>query len=139
MVDDLRAKLLVALERHPGVLVAYLFGSTARGTARPLSDVDVAVLLADGVDPLHERLTLMAEIASAIGSDEVDVVVLNDAPVALAYRVLRDGILLRSTDDLARIRHRVTVVDRYLDMEPFRRVQAEGLRHRLDEGRFGRR
>jgi hypothetical protein len=29
-------------------------------------------------------------------------------------------------------------VDRYLDMEPFRRVQADGLRHRIEEGRFGR-
>ncbi|RLC56366.1 MAG: hypothetical protein DRI80_16390, partial [Chloroflexota bacterium] len=32
------------LARH-GVVLAYLFGSQAEGTAGPLSDVDIAVLL----------------------------------------------------------------------------------------------
>ena len=33
------------LNHYPQVLVAYLFGSQARGQAGPLSDVDVAILL----------------------------------------------------------------------------------------------
>jgi hypothetical protein len=137
-VDDLQDTLRAVVERHQEVLVAYLFGSVARGTSGPLSDVDVAVLLSDGVDPFAAQLDLMGDIASAIRSDEVDVVVLNTAPVSLAYRVLRDGVLLLSRNDVARIRHRVGVIDRYLDMEPFRRVQSVGLHHRLQEGRFGR-
>lgn len=118
--------------------MAYLFGSSARGTRGPLSDVDVAVLLADDEDPLEAKLRLMADISAAIASDDVDVVVLNVAPEPLAFAVLRDGIVLVSRDDVARVRHRARVFDRYMDMEPFRRVQAEGLRHRLEEGRFGR-
>jgi hypothetical protein len=52
--------------------------------------------------------------------------------------VIRDGRVLCSRDERARIRHWVSTVDRYLDMEPFRRALAQGERHRIEEGRFGR-
>ncbi len=65
-------------------------------------------------------------------------VLLNGAPVALAYRVLRDGRLLVCRDEGARVDHWVRTVVRYLDMEPFFRTFEEGLRHRILEGRFGR-
>lgn len=129
----LAAELTDRLEAEPDVVVAYLFGSRARGTPRSGSDRDVAVLLADDVDVGRRRV----ELTAALGPG-VDVVVLNDAPVALGYRVLRDGVLLVNRDDRARTRHWVSTVDRYLDSEPLRRVLAEGLRKRLEEGRFGR-
>lgn len=137
-VVDLQDELRAVLERRPEVLVAYLFGSVARGTSGPLSDVDVAVLLTDGVDQFATQLALMGDIASAIRSDDVDVVVLDRAPVALAYRVLRDGKLLLCKDEQARVRHWVMTVDRYIDLEPFRRTLSEGTHHRIVEGRFGR-
>jgi hypothetical protein len=77
-------------------------------------------------------------LAAALGSDDVDVVVLNTAPVVLGYRVLRDGLLLLSRDDRARVEHWVRTVDRYIDMEPFRKTLSEGTRHRIVEGRIGR-
>jgi predicted nucleotidyltransferase len=127
------AELAARLASEPDVIVAYLFGSRSRGTARPASDVDVAVLLTAEADNRRRRL----ELGSRLG-DAVDLVVLNDAPVALAYRVLRDGILLISNDEPARVRHWTRTVDRYLDTAPLRRALAEGTRHRLEEGRFGR-
>jgi predicted nucleotidyltransferase len=136
--EELEANLRGRLERHPDVLVAYLFGSSARGTAGPLSDVDVAVLLRGDGDPSRRHLELIGEAAAAAGSDKVDVVLLNEAPVALAYRVLRDGRLILCRDERARARFFVDIVDRYLDMEPFRRALADGVKHRLEAGRFGR-
>jgi uncharacterized protein len=130
---SLAAQLAALLEAEPDVVVAYLFGSRARGTPRPGSDADVAVLLADDTDP-HAR---QVELSAALGP-EVDVVVLNHVPVALGYRVLRDGVLLVNRDDRARVRHWVRTVDRYLDSEPLRRVLADGLRKRVEEDRFGR-
>jgi predicted nucleotidyltransferase len=126
-------RLTEALAAEPGVVVAYLFGSRARGTSHSQSDIDVAVLFADSVDAHERELDLRATLG-----DNVDLVVLNDAPVSLAYRVLRDGVLLVSHDDAARIEHWVRTVDRYIDMAPMRRAFDEGLRHRLAEGRFGR-
>lgn len=125
------------LERETDVLAAYLFGSQARGTARGHSDVDVAVLLADD-DRGERRLELIADLSASVDAGDVDLVVLNDAPPALAYRVLSEGRLVLCRDEKARIRHWVRTVDRYLDMAPTRKMLEQGLRHRLEEGRFGR-
>lgn len=62
------------------IAFAYLFGSSARGEEGPLSDVDVAVYLTQEKDRLTIRTKLMEKIAKALGTDRVDVVVLNDAP-----------------------------------------------------------
>ena len=131
--EEQAADLAARLEAEPDIAVAYLFGSRARGNARPNSDVDVGVLLDAGVDIHRRQLDLMASLGA-----NVDLVVLNDAPPALGYRVLRDGIVLVCHDDRARVEHWVRTVDRYLDTAPMRRTLEEGLRHRIAEGRFGR-
>ncbi|GBC87819.1 hypothetical protein HRbin12_01837 [bacterium HR12] len=139
MDPEIETRLRSTLERHPEVVVAYLFGSAARGRAGPLSDLDVAVLLAEGTDAASAQLDLIGDLAAATGTDRVDVVVLNEAPNELAFRVVRDGRLLLCRDDAARVRHRVRTTLEYLDLEPLRRIVAGGLRRRLAEGSFGRR
>lgn len=134
---DTVERLRSALAADPDVVVAHLFGSFGRGRAGPLSDVDVAVLFRDGADE-GAKARVSADIASAVSPIRADVVVLNDAPVALAYRVVRDGQILLSRDEHARIDFWVRTVDRYLDMAPARRILEDGLRHRLRERRFGR-
>jgi predicted nucleotidyltransferase len=136
-MPDLVGRLRRVLADAPGVVVAYLFGSHARGRAGPLSDVDVALLF-DGDDE-KQRLELTAAIAHAAAPSRADVVVLNHAPVALSYRILRDGKAVVSRDERARVQYWVRTVDRYLDMAPARRILAAGTRNRLREGRFGRR
>lgn len=135
--DEIADAVRERLAREDDVVAAYLFGSQARGTAGALSDVDVGVLLEDEPDERRE-LELRAALAEAAGSSEVDVVVLNRAPVALAYRVLAGGRLLLSRDERHRVAHWARTVDRYLDMAPMRRMLDAGLGHRLEEGRFGR-
>jgi predicted nucleotidyltransferase len=95
--------------------------------------VDVAVLLDESADLHRRRLDLMATPGA-----NVDLVILNDAPPALAYRVLRDGVVLVCHDNRARVEHWAQTVDRYLDTAPMRRTLEDGLRHRIAEGRFGR-
>jgi predicted nucleotidyltransferase len=81
--------------RPEGIAAVYLFGSVARGTARPDSDVDVAVLFQTphrGRTPAC-RWIWRASLERALGR-QIDLVMLNGAPVDLAHRVLRDGVLL---------------------------------------------
>lgn len=87
------------------VVVAYLFGSQARGDAGPLSDVDVAVLLEDDLssaEALALRLRLIEAISRALHVERVDVAPLNNAPYLLQHRVIRDGHVLYCRDELAR-------------------------------------
>lgn len=70
------------------VQLALLFGSAARGVARPDSDLDVAVL-----GQHLDLLTLAADLSQAAGC-EVDVVDLTQAGYPLLQALLRDSIVL---------------------------------------------
>lgn len=82
---------------------------------------------------------MLGLVSQIVGSEKADLVILNEASVDLGYRVLRDGVILVSKDERARINYWVKTVDRYLDMAPFRQTIAEGLSNRIREGKFGRR
>lgn len=103
------------------VRFAYLFGSQATGTARPGSDVDVAVMLADGVphdDYLTRsvRLAGALETASGIGPIEA-VVVLNEAPLPLAGRIRRHRVVIFSADEPGRVRYESRITRLFHDLQ----------------------
>jgi predicted nucleotidyltransferase len=127
-----RESLIQALQdtfRETGVAVAcaYLFGSHARGEARPDSDVDLAVLFPEpppaGLLGPHE--TLAAELERRLRRP-VDLVVLNRAPADLVHRVLRDGVLVAERDRSARVRFEVYKRNEYFDLLPYLRRYREG-------------
>lgn len=136
-----RERLVSALDRDH-VVAAMLFGSQASGQAGPLSDVDLAVWL----DPhlsRAQRSALRAELSlaavEALGTDEVDVVVLNQAPPLLRHRALKGGLRLFERDPRARVRLETAALLDYFDTAPLRETLAAGRRRRIEEGRFGRR
>ncbi len=65
------------------VLLAYLFGSRAAGTAGPRSDYDIALLVHN--PSLDQQARLAHEIGAILEAEQVDVVFLNRAPVGPAY------------------------------------------------------
>jgi uncharacterized protein len=136
-----RARLARALDA-PGVVAASLIGSHATGRAGPLSDVDVAVWLVPSLtaDERYKRaLELMGAVSEVLGTDEVDLVLLNDASPLMGHRAMRDGIRLVERDRAARVRLEARALLDYLDTAPLRATLAEGMRRRIEEGRFGRR
>ncbi|MBI4330242.1 MAG: nucleotidyltransferase domain-containing protein [Chloroflexi bacterium] len=81
----------------PQVKLAYLFGSRASGRTGPLSDYDFAVYL-DEPDVLKRfdvRVQLMDILSRKLQTNNVDVIVLNDAQgPELKYEVIKNGVLL---------------------------------------------
>jgi predicted nucleotidyltransferase len=136
---DAIAGLAEALDRE-GVVAAMLIGSQARGTAGPLSDVDIAVwhALGLGATSLSLRLALASAASRALGTDEVDVLMLNEAPPLLRHRAIRDARRIVDRDPKARVRLEARALLDYLDTKPLRAELSRGLRHRIEEGRFGR-
>lgn len=129
------------LASRPEILEAYLFGSQARGEAAAHSDIDIAVY----VD--RERLPpapwgyaadLITDLIAAISFNEIDVVVLNDAPPLLYHRVLRDGERLLSRDLAATTTREAYAISRYCDYLPQLRKIDRYLARRLADGSFGR-
>lgn len=103
--------------REAGVIVAYLFGSRARGAQRTGSDVDVAVLV-DGDMDLLDRARLAGRLADALEASEVDLVVLDDAPLELRGRIVQEGRLLFSDDEPRRVAFETRTRSEYLDFLP---------------------
>jgi predicted nucleotidyltransferase len=126
-----------AAESLPEVQAAFLFGSHASGRARAESDVDVAVLLdASGAerDARTRMRRLLAALTEHIAADRLDLVVLNAAPPALAFQVLKHGKLVFERDRTALHRFRVRTYARHSDFESTERFFRELTRTRTLAG-----
>jgi predicted nucleotidyltransferase len=124
-------EFMAARAEQEGIAAAWLFGSVARGTPRPGSDVDVGVLFQEDqpqtLEGLHFDLEWEMEKLLRI---PVQLVVLNRASVDLIVRVLRDGKLLVERDRSKRVRFEVKSRFEYWDLEPYLRMyrKLEGAR-----------
>lgn len=119
---------------------AYVYGSVARGTATPLSDVDIALLLAEPCAP-YDRLKLALTIQGEIETRcdlPVDVRAINDAPLMVQGRVVQQGHLVYEGDRARRIHFEVMTRKQYFDFAPvarrlqeafLERVRQDGLRY----------
>jgi predicted nucleotidyltransferase len=116
---------LLAQDRR--VLYALVFGSGARGTMQARSDLDIAVELAAGVHLGPGELgDLVSSLEHASGRS-VDLVVLDEAPPAVAYRVFRDGQLLVVKDRSSFVERKTGVILEYLDFRPLEELAARGV------------
>jgi predicted nucleotidyltransferase len=119
--------LRCALEAEPEVANALLFGSRARGTEHPESDVDVAVeLTAGAARDVRSLGALVARLESAAGRP-VGLVLLDEAPAPLAYRIFRDGCLLVERDHAALVARKARAILDYLDFKPVEELCAAGV------------
>jgi uncharacterized protein len=111
-VDLLRARV-------PGLSMVVLYGSQARGDARPDSDVDLA-LLADAPIDRWEMLELQAALATKIGAevDLVDLVVSDDV---LRVQVVAHGRTLFERSASERARFEMHALSRYAYLNEERR------------------
>ena len=90
--EDIRS----VLERHP-IRLGVLFGSQARGTSGPHSDVDVAVSFDPSMseEERHRaRIDLVVELTRGLGTDDVDVVDLEDVSPEIGASALADCLVL---------------------------------------------
>ncbi len=122
--DRIRQVLL----EGPPLQLAILFGSRARGAARPDSDIDIAIVPVDTALSLRDENRLVAKLERATDA-AVDLVRLDRAAPALRWRIARDGIVLVSNPPhiAPRFLARTAIEHderRELEMEAMRRYRA---------------
>ena len=127
ILDRLREVVPAVLAQYP-VEVAYAYGSVARGTITPFSDVDVALVLSEKLPP-YERMMLEFEIEAAIedasGLTGLDVRAINEAPLMVRGKVVQEGIRLYELHRARRVAFEVQTRKRYFDFAPVaRRLQS---------------
>lgn len=138
--DDALRRLSEALDKD-GVVAAMLIGSQARGEAGPLSDIDIAVWHEPGLDRDRKwnlQMELIGAAGEALKTNEVDLVMLNEAPPLFQHRAIRDAVRLVERDHAQRVRFETRALLDYFDTAPLRLALRESLKREIQEGRFGR-
>jgi predicted nucleotidyltransferase len=110
-----------------GVQLVYLFGSQVEGDIGPASDYDLGLLADRVANGRALQARLAHELVRALGTDRIDVVLLNRAPVELAYAVVASGRLLYERDVATRVEYEAKVLSRYGDYLPVLRAQSVDL------------
>jgi predicted nucleotidyltransferase len=125
-VHDLE-NLCRRLSSDPRVQAIYLFGSAAAGKARGDSDIDLAVLTGERMG-LGDELRLRAIAVEELRRDDIDFVILDNAPPLLRYEVITRGRRLFARDAAAvdMFEHRSIMT--YMDSAHLRRMVSEILR-----------
>lgn len=92
--------------RRHNVVLAYLFGSRAKGLERVGSDYDIAVLFSKPRVTVVDEIELTLDIAKTLNvpPDKVDVIALNNADILLKARILREGIPIYMLNNELRMR-----------------------------------
>jgi predicted nucleotidyltransferase len=123
------------LAADPRIAYALVFGSSVRGAAGSGSDVDVALGLARGVELTALELGELAARLEQAAGRPVDLVLLQDAPPGLAYRVFRDGQPIVERDRRAMVQRKARAIIEYLDFKPIEELFARSV---LDAAAHGR-
>ena len=123
-IHDIKQLLLPVFERYRAkVVFAYLFGSVARGEASPLSDVDIAIYLAEEnrASFFDLKLALHADISRALKRNDVDLVVLNTIRnEMLTADVIRNGVVIFDRDTEAREDYEIKRLHESIDFKTHR-------------------
>ncbi|MCK5233244.1 MAG: nucleotidyltransferase domain-containing protein [Candidatus Aenigmarchaeota archaeon] len=103
-----------SLKSDKNVLFAYVYGSFARGE-KDFSDLDIAVYLKKiprGIVLYERRLAKALEKETG---KPVDVRIINSMPLLLKSRLLKEGALIFSRNQKARIAFETALISSYLD------------------------
>ncbi len=114
-IEDLIPKALTYLQSMPDILFAYLFGSFGKGKHFPLSDVDIAVYLKELSDAPEKKMEILGTLIDILQTDEIDLVVLNSAPLPLRMRILESKKVVVDREPFLRHHYESLTMREYFD------------------------
>jgi len=133
-------ELVELFKKDQDVVAVYLFGSYGRDDIGSLSDVDIAVLLeprVSSVNYFEKQLQLVRDACHLLHTGEVDLVVLNEAPLTFKYGVISDSKVIYCANEEVKIDFETRAMLDYLDTEKIRDEYFFYLHKRIREGDYG--
>ena len=110
--DRLIEKVSGLLGEKEHILFAYLFGSFV--TSESFQDIDIAVYVRDGARSVALELDIERDIENALQM-QVDVRIINNAPLSFIYNVLKNKILAVDRDKAFRADFEGLIYKEYFD------------------------
>jgi len=117
-IMELIPKAQRILDENPRVIFAYLFGGLAKGRITPISDIDIAVYLKDIKDEgdiFDIKLELLTSLSEVLNTEEIDLVVLNNAPLPLKAKIIQNKKVLVDKDPNLRYSFESLTLREYFD------------------------
>ena len=122
-VKDNIPKIVEKLSPDKEISALYVFGSVAKENLNPLSDLDFGVLLSCKLSKkkrFSKHLQLIGIFCDTFHTDEIDIVVMNDAPIYFCYNIMRSGKLLFVRNKSELIDFHENIVKKHLDFIYYR-------------------
>lgn len=116
--EDIKYRLNNAkrlLKDDKNVVFAYLFGGFGRDEIKPLSDIDIAVYLKKSDKISDYKLNLISKLILTLGTDEIDLVVLNHAPISIVGRILKSRKVLVDKNPSFRKSYELLMLRQFFD------------------------
>jgi predicted nucleotidyltransferase len=101
--------------KEPNIIFAYLFGGLLKKRPGILCDVDIAVYIKD-VKKLN-YLELFSRTTKLLGTEELDLIILNTSPLSLKGRIVQNRRILIDKNPFMRHRYESAVLRKYLDFQ----------------------
>jgi predicted nucleotidyltransferase len=131
-IENLLSEALAYLKSRSDIDFAYLFGSFGKGKPLPLSDVDIAIYLKEPVDVQEKRMEILGVLMDLLKTDEIDLVILNRAPLTLRKKVLDSKEVIVDNHPFLRHQYESLTMREYFD---FSVVEKAILQRRFLSGR----
>ncbi|MBI4612478.1 MAG: nucleotidyltransferase domain-containing protein [Planctomycetes bacterium] len=135
-MSDKPEELPRVLGRFPEIAAVYLFGSVARGNARPDSDVDLGIVFRRRGETALDHYRLLGDLASRLEAffpdRTVDLVVLESQGPLFCRQALQGARLVHEADPDRRIDFESATHIRAFDMLPTWEFARRGRREFLD-------
>jgi len=103
-------------EKDHRIQVAYLFGSSCRGSQVPESDTDIAVMLSELPEDMLDYYLDLTDKLTRLFGDRIDLAILNEAPPVLSHQVIKTGKVIYCRDERARVQFEARALRQYLDL-----------------------
>ena len=115
--------LIAQIEKDKDIVALYVFGSMATGHLKPLSDLDFGILVSGKLDKqkrFDKHLDLIGRFNQVLQTDEVDLVMMNDAPMRFSHNIIKSGKLLYCSNRTELSNFIEKTIKLYLDFRYFR-------------------
>lgn len=108
------------------VILAFLFGSFAKGNVTSSSDVDIAILFNQHPD-FYAISNMSQKLSKMLINKHVDIVPLNNASPIIKMQVLKNGIILVNKDSKSYNEFFVSTIIEYDDLKQLRKEIEENI------------
>ncbi len=119
-------KIFAAETNNDNILLAYIFGSQIKGKTGLLSDYDFAVFLFRKPS-FQFKYKLKNKLVNVLNSGQVDLIILNDAPVEMKYNIIAEGKIIFQKNSIIKTEFEADTLSRYFDYLPALREQKKDI------------